>query len=136
MGVICYTSGTTGLPKGAMLSQKWLVDGVRAWSQMDDWENRGYQYLSFIPPAWATEQGLGIAGSLIADVVVNFPEEPETVQENLREIGPDILFYGARLWENVNRMVQAKMIDSTAVAAFPLPHLPAPGVLDGRPSRQ
>ncbi len=50
-----------------------------------------------------------------------FPEEPETVQENLREIGPDILFYGARLWENVNRMVQAKMIDSTAVAAFPLP---------------
>jgi long-chain acyl-CoA synthetase len=115
VGVICYTSGTTGLPKGAMLSQKWLVEGVRAWSQMDDWENRGYQYLSFIPPAWATEQGLGIAGSLIADVVVNFPEEPETVQENLREIGPDILFYGARLWENVNRMVQARMIDSTAV---------------------
>jgi len=118
VGVICYTSGTTGLPKGAMLSQKWLVDGVRAWSQMDAWENRGYQYLSFIPPAWATEQGLGIAGSLIADVVVNFPEEPETVQENLREIGPDILFYGARLWENVNRMVQAKMIDSTAVRRF------------------
>jgi len=118
VGVICYTSGTTGLPKGAMLSQRWLVDGVRAWSQMDDWENKGYQYLSFIPPAWATEQGLGIAGSLIADVVVNFPEEPETVQENLREIGPDILFFGARLWENVNRMVQARMIDSTAMRRF------------------
>jgi long-chain acyl-CoA synthetase len=118
VGVICYTSGTTGLPKGAMLSHRWLVDGVRAWSQMDDWENKGYQYLSFIPPAWSTEQGLGIAGSLIADVVVNFPEEPETVQENLREIGPDILFFGARLWENVNRMVQARMIDSTAIRRF------------------
>jgi long-chain acyl-CoA synthetase len=115
IGVICYTSGTTGLPKGAMLSQKWLVDGVRAWALMDEWNEKGYQYLSFIPPAWSTEQGLGIGGSLVADVVVNFPEEPETVQENLREIGPEILFYGARLWENVNRMVQAKMIDSTAI---------------------
>lgn len=115
IGVICYTSGTTGLPKGAMLSQSWLVDGVRAWARMDDWDERGYQYLSFIPPAWSTEQGLGIGGSLVADVAVNFPEEPETVQENLREIGPEILFYGARLWENVNRMVQARMIDSTAV---------------------
>jgi long-chain acyl-CoA synthetase len=46
-------------------------------------------------------------------MIVNFPEEPETVQENLREIGPDVLFFGARLWENLNRMVQAKMIDST-----------------------
>ncbi len=115
IGVICYTSGTTGLPKGAMLSQKWLVDGVRAWARMDGWDERGYQYLSFIPPAWATEQGLGIGGHLVADVAVNFPEEPETVQENLREIGPEILFYGARLWENVNRMVQARMIDSTAI---------------------
>jgi long-chain acyl-CoA synthetase len=115
IGVICYTSGTTGLPKGAMLSQRWLVDGVRAWALMDDWNEKGYQYLSFIPPAWATEQGLGIGGSLVADVSVNFPEEPETVQENLREIGPQILFYGARLWENVNRMVQARMIDSTAL---------------------
>jgi long-chain acyl-CoA synthetase len=101
-----------------MLSQKWLVDGVRAWASMDDWNEKGYQYLSFIPPAWATEQGLGIGGSLVADISVNFPEEPETVQENLREIGPQILFYGARLWENVNRMVQAKMIDSSAIRRF------------------
>ncbi|MEW6614258.1 MAG: AMP-binding protein [Thermodesulfobacteriota bacterium] len=118
IGVICYTSGTTGLPKGAMLSQKWLVGGVIEWSNMDGWANRGYEYLSFIPPAWVTEQALGISGSLLADVVVNFPEKPETVQEDLREIGPDILFYGARLWENVNRMVQARMIDSTFLRRF------------------
>ena len=115
IGVICYTSGTTGLPKGAMLSQRWLVEGTRAWSRIDGWENREYEYLSFIPPAWVTEQGLGIAGLLVAGVCVNFPEEPETVQENIREVGPHILFYGARLWENVNRAVQARMIDSTAL---------------------
>jgi len=115
IAVFCYTSGTTGLPKGGMLSQRWLVDSVREWAQLDGWFDKGYEYLSFIPPAWITEQGIGIAGAILAPMVVNFPEEPETVQENIREIGPDILFFGARLWENLNRMVQAKMIDSTCL---------------------
>ena len=113
IAAFCYTSGTTGLPKGGMLSQRWLVESVREWARLDDWFEKGYEYLSFIPPAWITEQGIGIAGAIIAPMVVNFPEEPETVQENIREIGPDILFFGARLWENLNRMVQARMIDST-----------------------
>ncbi|MBE9569478.1 MAG: AMP-binding protein [Proteobacteria bacterium] len=113
IATFCYTSGTTGLPKGGMLSQKWLVDSVREWGELDGWFGKNYEYLSFIPPAWITEQGIGIAGSILASMVVNFPEEPETVQENIREIGPAILFFGARLWENLNRMVQAKMIDST-----------------------
>lgn len=113
IAAFCYTSGTTGLPKGGMLSQRWLVDSVREWAQLDGWFDQGYEYLSFIPPAWITEQGIGIAGAILAPMIVNFPEEPETVQENIREIGPDILFFGARLWENLNRMVQARMIDST-----------------------
>ena len=113
IATFCYTSGTTGLPKGGMLSQKWLVDCVREWGQLDGWFGKDYEYLSFIPPAWITEQGIGIAGSILASMIVNFPEEPETVQENIREIGPGILFFGARLWENLNRMVQAKMLDST-----------------------
>jgi len=113
IAAFCYTSGTTGLPKGGMLSQNWLVQSVREWAQLDGWFGKNYEYLSFIPPAWITEQGIGIAGSILARMVVNFPEEPETVQENIREIGPGILFFGARLWENLNRMVQAKMIDST-----------------------
>ncbi len=115
IAVLCYTSGTTGLPKGAMLGQGWLVEGIRAWAQVDQWDREGLEYLSFIPPAWATEQGLGIAGGLIAGLRVNFPEEPETVQENIREIGPNVLFYGARLWESVNSMVQARILDSTPI---------------------
>jgi len=113
IAVFCYTSGTTGLPKAGMLSQRWLVDSVREWANLDGWFGKQYEYLSFIPPAWITEQGIGIAGAILAPMVVNFPEEPETVQENIREIGPEILFFGARLWENLNRMVQARMIDST-----------------------
>jgi long-chain acyl-CoA synthetase len=113
VAVLAYTSGTTGLPKGAMLNQGWLTELVEEWAKVDEWYDQKYEYLSFIPPAWATEQALGIAGALVAGMTVNFPEEPETVQENIREIGPHVLFYGARLWESVNSMVQARMLDST-----------------------
>ena len=113
IAVLAYTSGTTGLPKGAMFTQEYLVEGIAEWAEFDGWSHKGYEYLSFIPPAWATEQALGISGALVAGMTVNFPEEPETVQENIREIGPHVLFYGARLWESVNSIVQARMIDST-----------------------
>jgi len=118
IGVICYTSGTTGEPKGVIFSQRYMVEGGKAWIERDNWTGNGYNYLSFIPPAWGMEQSMGIAGSLISDIVVNFPEAPETVQENLREISPELLFYGARLWEMVSRTVQAKMIDSTLPRRF------------------
>lgn len=113
IAVICYTSGTTGRPKGTMLSYKWLVNGVREWSRLDGWDQEGLEYLSFIPPAWAMEQAFGIAGGLAVGLCVNFAEEPETVEKDLREIAPELLFYGARLWEIINRTVQARMIDST-----------------------
>ncbi|MEJ2718204.1 MAG: AMP-binding protein, partial [Deltaproteobacteria bacterium] len=115
LAVLCYTSGTTGLPKGAMLDHHFLVDGIVEWARVDGWARGGREYLSFIPPAWAAEQALGIGGNLIAGLRVNFPEEPETVHENIREIGPAVLFFGARLWENVNSMVQARIIDTTAL---------------------
>lgn len=118
IGVICYTSGTTGEPKGVIFSQRYMVEGGKAWIERDNWTGNGYNYLSFIPPAWGMEQSMGIAGSLISDIVVNFPEAPETVQEDLREISPELLFYGARLWEMVSRTVQAKMIDSTLPRRF------------------
>ena len=113
IAVLCYTSGTTGLPKGAMMNHGLLINLVKEWAVVDEWDREGIEYVSFIPPAWATEQALGIAGGLVAGLSINFPEEPETVQENIREIGPEVLFYGARLWENVNSMVQARMMDST-----------------------
>jgi len=111
--IIMYTSGTTGDPKSAMISQEWMVDGGSDLAELDNWKHKGYDYLSFVPPAWAIEQLLGVAGNLVAGVRVNFPEKPETVQENIREVGPHLLFYGARLWESVNRTVQARIIEST-----------------------
>jgi long-chain acyl-CoA synthetase len=109
--VICYTSGTTGLPKGAMLSHKTLIEVRKAWSESDPCF-AGDDYLSFLSPAWATEQYLGVAGGFLSKFVVNFPEAAETVQDNIREIEPHVLFYGARQWESINAMIHVKMANA------------------------
>ena len=114
IALICYTSGTTGLPKGAMISHRGLVAIAQAWRDVDRWSDSD-RYVSFIPPGWIAEQAVGVAGQLVSGMEVNFPEEPETVQENIREIGPTILFFAPRLWENVNRMIQAKITDTSAL---------------------
>jgi len=114
IALICYTSGTTGLPKGAMISHRGLVAIAQAWRDVDHWSDSD-RYVSFIPPGWIAEQAVGVAGQLVSGMEVNFPEEPETVQENIREIGPSILFFAPRLWENINRMVQAKITDTSAL---------------------
>ncbi len=112
LSIILYTSGTTGLPKGAMLTQGSLVIGGKLWMGMDPWYQTD-EYISFISPAWATEQFYGVSAGLQAGVIISFPEEPETVQENIREIGHQTVMLGPKLWEDINSRVQAKMIDAS-----------------------
>jgi len=110
--VIVYTSGTTGLPKGAMLSQRGFLLGAESLIEVDHYDEQD-TYLSFVPIAWIIEQAIGIASSVVAGFVVNFPESAETVTENIREIGPSILFLSPRQWESINRLVQSRILDTT-----------------------
>jgi long-chain acyl-CoA synthetase len=112
LAVFCYTSGTTGLPKGAMLSHRNLIAGCDHTTQVDP-RLETDEYMSFLPPAWITENTLGLTVHLRSGMVVNFPEAPETVQENIREVAPQSLLFSARLWENMMAMVQVKLIEST-----------------------
>jgi long-chain acyl-CoA synthetase len=111
MCLFLYSSGTTGGPKAAMVSQKALIAQAEVQNSMDHY-HENEEYLSFLPVAWNAEQTLGIACSLVYRLRANFPEEPETVQDNIREIGPQVVFFGSRLWENLIRMVQVKIQDS------------------------
>lgn len=111
LAIICYTSGTTGRPKGAMISYRNSIEICKAWHEVDP-RRPDDNYLSFIPPAWVAEQNLGITSSLLYGFAVNFPEEPDTVQEDIREIGPQFIMYSGRLWESVCANVQAKMSDA------------------------
>lgn len=112
IAVVIFTSGTTGLPKAAMVSQGGLIASAQAFMELDRYGTSD-NYLSFVPVAWITEQLIGVAGSIVSGFVVNFPESAETVTENIRELGARILFFSPRQWESINRMVQSKILDTS-----------------------
>ena len=109
--VYCYTSGTTGRPKAAILSHAFLLDNAhRLMGSLD--VRPGARYLSYISPAWAAEQFFGVALPLLAPLVVHYAEKPETVQADLREIGPEFLMFTPRQWEMQASDVEARMMDA------------------------
>ncbi len=111
VALLSYTSGTTGLPKGCIITHTNLLDyafrvagGIHI--------KQFTEYLSYVSPAWLTEQILGVSLGLLAPMTLNFPEEPETVQENIRELGIEFLMLSPRQWESLAALVQSKMIDA------------------------
>jgi long-chain acyl-CoA synthetase len=75
----------------------------------------GTEYLTYISPAWVTEQIFGLSIGLIAPMVVNFPEGPEDVLTNIRELAVDALVFSPRQWENLASIVQARMLGAGKV---------------------
>jgi long-chain acyl-CoA synthetase len=71
------------------------------------------EFVSFLPLAWIGEQMMALACGLQIGFALNFPEEPETVQQDIREIGPQVMFSPPRIWENLVSQVQVKIQDST-----------------------
>ena len=112
LAIFCYTSGTTGLPKGAMITHSNLIAGCDSATKADP-RLETDEYLSFLPPAWITENVLGLSIHLRRGMVVNFPEAPETVQENIREIAPHAMLFSARLWESMMALVQVKIAETS-----------------------
>jgi long-chain acyl-CoA synthetase len=117
LAIICYTSGTTGLPKGAMVTHQNLMTTVRQWFEVEPWK-AGDGYLSYVPLPWIAEQMFGVAGSLLSGATVNFPERPETVQNDIREIGPSMILYSSRMWESLSSMILNKIEDGSRIKRF------------------
>lgn len=110
--ILSMTSGTTNLPKFAMITSYQLImgnlinEGYVTVSDKDNW-------LSFSPMAWLTEQAFGFAPHLIHGMQINFPEGPTTVQTDIREIAPVGLLFPSRVWENLASSVRFRINDST-----------------------
>ncbi len=117
LALICYTSGTTGFPKGALLSYRNMLSMAKNLNEVDP-KREDDDFVSFLPLAWIGEQMMSVSSALLIGFTVNFPEEPETVQENIREIGPHVMFSPPRIWENMNSTVQVKILDATPFKRF------------------
>ncbi|HEX9050703.1 MAG TPA: long-chain fatty acid--CoA ligase [Anaeromyxobacter sp.] len=117
VAIICYTSGTTGNPKGAMLSFRNLLSMALALDEVDP-KHGDDEFVSFLPLAWIGEQMMSLSSALAKGFTVNFPEEPDTVTENIREIGPNVMFAPPRIWESLNSTVQVKIMDTTPFKRF------------------
>lgn len=117
VAIFSYTSGTSGLPKGAMVMHRNLIYATQHTADTVPTFDTD-EYVSFSPLAWITEQGLGYAGHARSGFTVNFPEGPETVQTDIREIAPSSLLFPSRIWENLARTMQIRINDSSWINRF------------------
>ncbi len=112
MAVICYTSGTTGTPKGVMLSHRNLiVTGRTAASQ--EGLRRDDEVLAYLPMAWVGDHIFSYAQCILTGFAVNCPESAATVLHDLKEIGPTYFFAPPRIWENILTSVMIRIEDAS-----------------------
>ena len=110
--LLFYTSGTTSQPKGALLTHYNMLTMGQNLMRVDPYFETD-DFVSYLPFAWIGEQMMSISCGLQAGFTINFPEEPETAQENIREIGPHVMFAPPRVYEQMVRNVQVKYLDAT-----------------------
>ncbi len=108
--IILYTSGTTGRPKGVVLSHDNLIITARNSIAFDNLADENV--LAYLPMAWVGDNIFSIAQAYIGGFCVNCPESTETVLSDLRELGPTYFFAPPRIWENLWTRVMIRMEDA------------------------
>jgi long-chain acyl-CoA synthetase len=112
VALLFYTSGTTSAPKGALLTHWNMLKMGQNLLRVDP-AFESDNFVSFLPFAWIGEQMMSISCGIQAGFTINFPEEPESSLEDLREIAPHMMFSSSRLYEQMVRTLQVKYADST-----------------------
>lgn len=111
------TSGTTGMPKRVKLSHFNFVNLANAAIEIDPLPKES-DYFSYLPMAWVGEQMILIAAAFVGGWTANFPEQPETEAEDLREIGPEIIFSSPNRYEAWVADIKAKIENTTRLKGY------------------
>jgi long-chain acyl-CoA synthetase len=111
IALIAYTSGTTGNPKGVMLTHSNIAvcsRGFLEWDNLDEAE----EVMAYLPMAWIGDHIFSYGEALTGGFTVNCPESTATVVQDQREIGPTHIFAPPRIWENILTQIMIKIEDS------------------------
>ena len=114
---IYYTSGTTGLPKGAALTHRALITTAQGFVSRYPLDEKD-DLVSNFPAAWVGDSYFATIPHLLTGARLNFPEEPDTIAADTREVGPNFAIYGPRQWEGLVSEIQAKMMDANPLKRF------------------
>ena len=110
--IFVHSSGTTGKPKGVVLSHRNLLAGVRNAYRAGAFRFEE-EILAYLPMAWVADFALTVAGGVALRFTINIPERQETMLHNLREIAPTFYLAAPRSWDNMLTTIQVRMEDST-----------------------
>jgi len=111
IALMIMTSGTTGISKLAMLSHINFTEMAASWLETIP-AGVEVNWLSMSPPAWIVDQMWGAGVALAGGMAMNFPETRETVLEDFRELGPNVLITSSRFWEDLASTIRVKMGDA------------------------
>lgn len=114
LALFSYTSGTTARPKGVMLSHLNLLEPASAFAESEKLRADD-EHLAYLPMAWIGNSLFSLALHLWVGFTVNFPEKPETLRRDMRELGPTVALGPPRLWENALTDIMVRALDADPV---------------------
>ena len=136
--VMLYTSGTTGKPKGVVLSNRNIIETARNTAGFDKLQQRE-DVLAYLPMAWVGDFIFSVGQAYWAGFTVNCPEGAQTMMTDLREIGPTYFFAPPRVFEGQLTNVMIRMEDAGRVKRWLFRHYMdlarriGPRILEGKP---
>jgi long-chain acyl-CoA synthetase len=109
-----FTSGTTGTPKGVVLTHHALIDRAKAAADLEGLSDRDV-VLAYLPPAWIGQNIFSYAQPFVTGYCICCPESAETLMTDMREIGPTYYFAPPRVLEALLTQVSIRMEDAGAL---------------------